>query len=258
MGKDAILLISFGTTYDETREKTINNIEKAISEKYPSYALVQAYTSSMIIRSLSKRGMKIFNVKEALQKLVDDGIENLHIQSTHIICGDEYEKMLRMVSEYEDKFKTITVGKPLFADHSDVETFTNIISKAFPLEEDEALVLMGHGTEHEINKVYEEIKAEFDKKGFQNILVGTVEAKPDIEDIIEALKEMKPKKVKLTPLMLVAGDHATNDMAGDEDDSWKTIIANEGIEVEVILKGLGEYEEIRTIYMNHLEESMKQ
>lgn len=257
MGKDAILLVSFGTTYDETREKSINKIEKAISEKYPSYAMVQAYTSSMIIRSLSKRGMKIFNVKEALQQLLDDGIENVHIQSTHVIRGEEYEKMLHMISEYEGKFKRITVGKPLFADGSDVERFTEVISKAFPLTEDEALVLMGHGTAHEINKIYEEIKAEFDKKGFRNILIGTVEAKPDIEDILEALKELKPKKVKLTPLMLVAGDHATNDMAGDEEDSWKTMISQEGIEVEVILKGLGEYEEIRDIYIDHLEKSLE-
>lgn len=258
LGKKAILVVSFGTSYNDTRQKTIDAIENDIKNAYPDYEIIRAFTSQTIINKLKERdSLVIYNVKEAMEKLIKDGFDTVICQPTHIMNGYEYDDMVSEVSEYKSKFKFLAFGTPLLTSTKDYKAVANILSNEIPeLQINEALVFMGHGTEHYANSAYAALDYHFKDNGNKNIFVGTVEGYPDLDTILKQMKSFNPKKIYLMPLMVVAGDHATNDMAGDEQDSWKITFKKQGYEVEVILKGLGEIQAIRQIYINHVKDAI--
>lgn len=257
--KKAILVVSFGTSYHETRKKTIDACGSKIKESFKDYDFYRAFTSGMIINKLRKRDkMEIYNPLEVLEQLYKAGYEEVVVQSLHIICGDEYNKLKDMVSEYEDKFEKISLGRPLLTYIDDYrETVLAVKQDLDKMDIDEAIVFMGHGTEHESHSAYPAIEYMFRDYGI-NAFVGTVEGYPELEQVIKKLKDKNIKTVDLLPFMLVAGDHAINDMASDEEDSWKTILENEGFHVKVHLKGLGENPYIQEKFRNHAIDCMKE
>lgn len=254
--KKALLVVSFGTSYKETREKTLDVIERELSEAAEGYDFKKAFTSYMIMKKLKNRdGIHIDNAKEAMEKLVAEGYEEVIVQPTHILNGDEYEKMNRLMEPFIDSFNSVKVGKPMLTTSEDYDlTVEAIMDEVGALAEDEALVLMGHGTGHFSDSAYAALDYRFKARGYKNVFVGTVEGFPEIDDLMPLVKEYNPKTIKLLPFMIVAGDHATNDMASDEEDSWKTIFLNEGFQVEIILRGLGEFAGIRDIFKQHMLE----
>ena len=243
--KKAILVTSFGTSHRDTREKCLDLIQREVEEKYGSENVERAYTSRIIRRIIEKNeGVHIFDQEEGLKVLKDRGFEEIITMSLHILDGIEYSKL-------DDKFGKIS--KPLLADDEDFEKIVE--NKEFnDLEDDDAIVFMGHGTESEADYAYQKLQDEYLKAGKNNIFIATVEGKVTIEDIIEKMKEKDFKRILLKPLMIVAGDHAKNDMSSDDEDSWKTILKNEGYEVTAVLKGMGEYKFIREMFMDKLKE----
>ena len=257
--KKAILVVSFGTSYHETRKKTIEACENKIKESFKDYDFYRAFTSGMIINKLKKRdNMFIDNPSEALEKLYNAGYQEVVVQSLHIICGDEYNKLKDMVAQYEDKFDKISIGRPLLTYIDDYRETVEAVKKDLDkMDIDEAVVFMGHGTEHESHASYPAIEYMFRDYGI-NAFVGTVEGYPELEQVIKKLKNRNIKTVDLLPFMLVAGDHAINDMASDEEDSWKTILEKEGFNVKVHVKGLGENPYIQEKFKNHALDCMKE
>ena len=257
--KKAILVVSFGTSYHETRKKTIEACENKIKESFKDYDFYRAFTSGMIINKLKKRdNMFIDNPSEALEKLYNAGYKEVVVQSLHIICGDEYNKLKDMVAQYEDKFDKISIGRPLLTYIDDYRETVEAVKKDLDkIDIDEAVVFMGHGTEHESHSSYPAIEYMFRDYGI-NAFVGTVEGYPELEQVIKKLKNRNIKTVDLLPFMLVAGDHAINDMASDEEDSWKTILEKEGFNVKVHVKGLGENPYIQEKFKNHALDCMKE
>ena len=257
--KKAILVVSFGTSYHETRKKTIEVCENKIKESFKDYDFYRAFTSGMIINKLKKRdNMFIDNPSEALEKLYNAGYQEVVVQSLHIICGDEYNKLKDMVAQYEDKFDKISIGRPLLTYIDDYRETVEAVRKDLDkMDIDEAVVFMGHGTEHESHSSYPAIEYMFRDYGI-NAFVGTVEGYPELEQVIKKLKNRNIKTVDLLPFMLVAGDHAINDMASDEEDSWKTILEKEGFNVKVHVKGLGENPYIQEKFKNHALDCMKE
>lgn len=258
--KKALLAVSFGTSHADTREKTIGAIEKNFAEAFPEYEVRRAFTSGMILKVLEKRdGIVIDNVAEAMNRLLSDGFDEVFVQPTHVIPGDEYDAMVADVMMFEDRFDQITIGTPLLYHTEDYRKVIHAVMEQFPdLSPKEALVLMGHGTEHPINAVYAALDYHCKDMGYTNVFIGTVEGYPDLETVRRQVEAYQPEKVILMPLMVVAGDHAVNDMAGEEEDSWKTVFENAGYEVNCVLKGLGEFQSIRDIYLEHAAEAMKQ
>ena len=214
----------------------------------------------MILKVLLKRdGIRIDTVQEALNRLAVDGFTEIFVQPTHVINGDEYEKMMEDIRCIQDQFEDIKVGAPLLTETSDYQKVVQEIIRGIPpFGKNEALVLMGHGTEHHVNAVYAAMDYHFKVMGYSNVFVGTVEAFPDIEVVLNQVNTYKPEKIILLPLMVVAGDHACNDMAGEEEDSWKNIFEAAGYQVDCILRGLGEFKGIRDIYLQHLAAIMVQ
>ena len=257
--KKAILVVSFGTSYHETRKKTIEACENKIKESFKDYDFYRAFTSGMLINKLKKRdNMFIDNPSEALEKLYNAGYQEVVVQSLHIICGDEYNKLKDMVAQYEDKFDKISIGRPLLTYIDDYRETVEAVKKDLDkMDIDEAVVFMGHGTEHESHSSYPAIEYMFRDYGI-NAFVGTVEGYPELEQVIKKLKNRNIKTVDLLPFMLVAGDHAINDMASDEEDSWKTILEKEGFNVKVHVKGLGENPYIQEKFKNHALDCMKE
>lgn len=259
MKDTALLVVSFGTTYRETREKTIEAIERDMIAAFPEADFKRAFTSGMIIGRIKHlEGVHINNVSEAMDEIVREGYKKILIQPTHIINGEEFEKMLGMILPYVDKFEKVKIGKPMLTSSQDyakvVDIIVDDVKKSVGLDEDEALVLMGHGTEHYTDAAYAALDYRFKAMGYKNVFVGTVEGYPQIDEVLNMVREFGAKKVKLMPFMIVAGDHAINDMAGDEEDSWKAVFEDEGMKVQCILKGLGEIEGIRQMYVEHLKE----
>lgn len=252
--KKAILVVSFGTSYAETRDKTIGAIERDIQAAYPDYEVRRAFTSGMILKVLAKRdGLHIDNVKEAMERLSADGFQSVYVQPTHILNGEEYDDMVKVVEEHKEQFEIVEIGAPLLTHTPDYQkTIEGLMAEFGPLQESEALVLMGHGTAHHVNAVYAALDYHFKAMGHSNVFVGTVEAYPTIEDVLKQLEENLPEKVQLLPFMVVAGDHACNDMAGDEEGSWKEVLKEAGYDVSCALKGLGEFPSIRKIYVEHV------
>ena len=254
--KKAILAVSFGTSHLDTMEKTIGAIEKELSGAFPDRALYRAFTSGMIIRKLKlDLHLEIDSVEEAVKRMREDGIEDVLIQPTHIIHGFEYEKMMEQIEPYRTGFQTVRIGEPLLATMEDYEEAVRQIMEEAGLEQEETLVLMGHGTEHHTNAAYPALDYTFWAKGYPNVVVGTVEGFPEMDEVLKKLKERKAKKILLMPFMIVAGDHAKNDMAGEEADSWKSILEQAGYEVRPVLKGLGEIPGIRKMFVRHAREA---
>ena len=256
IGENEILVVSFGTSFNDSRRLTIGGIENAIREAFPDWSVRRAFTSQIIIDHVNKRdGVKIDNVKEALDRAVDNGVKNLVVQPTHLMAGLEYHDLEEEVMSYADAFESITMGENLLAEDGDFEEVAKIIT-ARTAEYDDgetAICFMGHGTEAESNAVYAKMQEVLTADGFENYFVGTVEATPSLEDVMAAVGEGEYKRVVLMPLMVVAGDHANNDMAGDEEDSWKSQFEAEGYSVECVLEGLGQQPEIQELYVEHLQ-----
>ena len=242
--KKAILVTSFGTSHKDTRKKCLDSIQREVEEKYGNENVERAYTSGIIRRIIEKNeGIHIFDQKEGLKVLKDKGFEEIITMSLYILDGIEYSKL-------DDKFGKIS--KPLLADDEDFKKIVE--NKEFnDLEGDDAIVFMGHGTEIEADYAYQKLQEEYLKAGKNNIFIATVDGKVTIKDVIEKMKGKGFKKILLKPFMIVAGDHAKNDMSSDDEDSWKTILKNEGYEVTSVLKGMGEYEFIRKMFMDKLE-----
>ncbi len=254
----AILVVSFGTSYNDSRDITIGAVEEAIAGAFPEYEVRRAFTAQIIIDKLAERDdLEIDNVTKALDRAVADGIKTLIVQPTHLMNGLEYADLVKELESYKSDFDKVALGEPLLTSDGDYEAVVSAITNAtkeFDQGDETAIVFMGHGTEAEANQVYSTMQEKLTEAGFGNYYIGTVEAAPNLEDVMALLKEKGTyKKVVLEPLMVVSGDHANNDMAGDEEDSWKTILTQEGYEVECVLKGLGELPEIQQVYVEHTQ-----
>ena len=250
--KKAILVVSFGTTFPETRDKNIAAVARRVAAQWPECPVYEAWTSSMIMRALEKRGEHVDNVPEALARMAADGITDIKVLPTHLLYGDEYDKMCAFLDEGRGNFASITVAAPLLASDDDLRAVLSAVAEGVETADDEALVLMGHGTPHFCNTVYAAMDYHAKATGLHHVFVGTVEAFPDLDTLIEAVRRSGCTRAVLTPLMLVAGDHANNDMASDEEDSWKTRFTQAGIPARAVIRGLGEYEKILDLYEAHL------
>ena len=251
--KKAILAVSFGTSFQETREKTIDRIEADLAAAYPEYTLYRAWTSKMIVAKLKARdGVVVPTVSEAVKQMIADGVQELIVQPTHIING--MDLMKEAVLARKEAFEKIAFGAPLLTTTEDNMAVLQAVMSEFPaLAEDEALVFMGHGTTHYANTVYAALDYTFKDLGYTRTFLGTVEAYPSMESLKKQLRALAPKKVILAPFMVVAGDHANNDMSGEDEDSWKSQFETEGYQVSCVLKGLGEYPGVRKVYVSHAE-----
>ncbi len=249
-----ILVISFGTSYDDTREKNIDALVKHIAEKKEKYSVYQAFTSNMIRKKLAGRGIQIPDTKEALEQMKKDGITDVYILPTLLLYGEEYEKMCRMVESKEEEFASIHMAAPLLRDEKDYGIVLDAIYQDTNVDSDTALILMGHGTEHFFNAVYGALNFMAKEKDYHNLYICTVEAYPTFGDAVNWAVKSGYKKAMLAPLMLVAGDHSVNDMASEEEDSLHSLLKEKGIAVESIIKGLAEYKAIKELYVSHLEE----
>lgn len=250
----AILVVSFGTSYNETRGKTIDVIEDNIAKAYPDYTIYHAWTSKMILNKILKRdNLVIPNVKEAMEQLIADGMDEVIVQPTHVINGIENDIMKEDVLSFSEQISSIRFGTPLLTTMEDNTMVIEALMDEFAsLEKDSVLVFMGHGTTHYANAIYAALDYTFKDYGWSNVFLGTVEAYPTVETILRKVRGYNPKKVILTPFMIVAGDHATNDMASDNPDSWRSQFEEAGFEVECVMKGLGEYSGIRDIFIRHI------
>ena len=254
IGEKELLVVSFGTSYNDSRRLTIGGIEAALEEAFPDFSVRRAFTSQIIIDHVQKRdGVAIDNVAQALERAAENGVKTLVVQPTHLMNGFEYEELMQELAQYADAFDAVAVGEPLLTSEEDFSAVADAIIEATARYDDgeTAIVFMGHGTEAESNSVYAKMQNVLSAKGAEHYYIGTVEAEPDLDTVVEACKAGGYKRVVLQPLMIVAGDHANNDMAGEEADSWKSVLEQEGFEVECILEGLGQMESIRQLFAEH-------
>lgn len=255
--KQAILAVSFGTTYPDTLEKTIAATEAALAEAYPGWPVYRAFTSGIILKKLRQRdGVEIDNVAQAMARLEREGYTQVAVQSTHVMHGEEYEKMLAQLEPYKLTME-IAVGAPLLHAQADYEAVADALLSWLPLPGDgEALVLMGHGTAHFANSAYAQMEHVLQSR-CPRIYIATVEGYPTLDSVAEQLqRQPEIRRLTLAPFMLVAGDHARNDMAGGED-SWKEVLEGKGYEVACILQGLGECPAIQKLFVAHCGEAME-
>ncbi len=276
IGEKEILVVSFGTSFNDSRVADIGGIEKAIQEANPDWSVRRAFTAQIIINHVQARdGEAIDNVEQALQRAVDNGVKQLVIQPTHLMHGAEYDELVEAVAAYEDKFESVSIAEPLLgevgADASVINADKQAVAEAITAQAVEAagydsldaaaqdgtaFVFMGHGTSHNAKVTYSQMQSQMKELGYDNVFIGTVEGEPEetaCEAVMEAVKEAGYSKVVLRPLMVVAGDHANNDMAGDEDDSWKSMFTASGDfdSVETQIAGLGEIGTVQQLYVAH-------
>ena len=252
----AILVVSFGTSFNQNRSETICAVENALAEAFPEYDVRRAFTAQIIIDKLARRDDVIIdNVEQALDRAVADGVKTLVVQPTHLMHGFEYNDLSDALAEYADAFEKLVLAEPLLTTDDDFSRVADAITAATESYDDgeTAICFMGHGTEADSNVVYGQMQEVLTGKEKANYYVGTVEATPSLDDVVAAVKEGSYKKVVLEPLMVVAGDHANNDMAGDDDDTWKSVFEAEGYEVECVLRGLGSFEEVQKLYVEHTQ-----
>lgn len=247
----AILVTSFGTSYEYALERSIAAIENDFAVEFPDCDVFRAFNCERIINILSKRGVKIDSMDEALKKILKAGYEEVIIQPTHLIGGVEYDKLCGIAKNYEGSFQQFKVGVPLLSSPEDIDKICRFFHKKF-CGENRLLVLTGHGTKRTDCAEYADMNKMCAQLGYNDIFVSTVEAAAEIDDVLDRLRSLGSKKALLTPLMLTAGGHANKDMAGSQPDSWKSMLETAGIEVETIIKGVGEYPEIRSLYIEHL------
>ncbi|WP_026507456.1 sirohydrochlorin cobaltochelatase [Butyrivibrio sp. MC2013] len=277
IGENEILVVSFGTSFNESRSLDIKGIEDALAEAYPDWSVRRAFTAQIIINHVQARdGEKIDNVEQALERAVNNGVKNLLIQPTHLMHGAEYDELTEAVAGYEDKFETVKIAEPLLgevgADASQINedktrvaeyvvnaavaasSYDSIDAAA---EDKTAFIFLGHGTSHTANVTYDQMQTAFESLGHSNVFVGTVEGEPEdteIENVIDRIKEAGFEKIIIRPLMVVAGDHAHNDMAGDDEDSWKSMLTEAGFSVDCQIEGLGRIPDVQALYIEHLGE----
>lgn len=256
IGENELMVVSFGTSFNDSRRLTIGAIEEAMESAFPEYSVRRGFTSQIIIDHVKDRdGEIIDNVTEALDRAVDNGVKNLVIQPTHLMNGLEYADLEAEVATYADAFDQVAIGQPLLTSDEDFDAVVKAITDATAEYDDgeTAICYMGHGTEADSNAVYQKMQDELTEAGFTNYFVGTVEATPSLDDVLAAVQAGEYKKVVLRPLMIVAGDHANNDMAGDEEDTWKTTFTDAGYEVECVVNGLGELPAIQELLVQHAQ-----
>lgn len=256
IGENELLVLSFGTSYNDSRRLTIGAIEDQLEKSFPDYSVRRGFTANIVIDHVEKRdGEKIDDINESLKRAVDNGVKNLVVQPTHLMNGLEYDELKSDIAQYSDAFDKIAIGQPLLSSDEDFSRVENAIvdwTKDYD-DGETAIVFMGHGTSADSNSVYQKMQDLLTKDGHTNYFVGTVEATPSLDDVMAAVKKGNYKRVILEPLMVVAGDHANNDMAGDDKDSWKSQFETAGYQVECLLRGLGENETIRQIYVEHAQ-----
>ncbi|MCF6175831.1 MAG: sirohydrochlorin cobaltochelatase [Victivallaceae bacterium] len=259
--KQAILLVAFGTSQPGAK-KAFENIEKVVSKRFSETTLRWAYTSAFIRKKLKKQGTVTYSVTEALEQLRQSGVTKVAVQSLHISLGAEFLEIITAVERFRcrpDTFEKITIGMPLLNSQTDIDKFYQALTKVIPAERKSTagVVLLGHGNGHsgigDMTYIATDYKL---KQKDKNIYVGTVEGKPNFEDVKQRLIANKIKTIYMLPLMVVAGDHANNDMAGPEADSWKSLLTKQGIKCYPILKGLGENDAIAEIFADHLQAAL--
>ena len=281
IGDNELLVVSFGTSFNGSRAADIGGIEKALQTAYPDWSVRRAFTAQIIINHVQARDdEKIDNMDQALQRAVDNGVKNLVVQPTHLMHGAEYDELTEAVESYKDKFESVTIAEPLLGEVGDSDDAVNDDKKAVAeaitaeavktagydsLEVAEAdgtaFVFMGHGTSHTAKISYSQMQSQMNDLGYNNVFIGTVEGEPEdtaCEAVIEKIKEAGYKKVVLRPLMVVAGDHANNDMAGDDEDSWKSQFEASGAfdKIDTQIAGLGEIAAIQDLYVAHTKAAM--
>ena len=254
--KKALVIVSFGTTYEKGRQ-SIDAVEHALAQAAEGYDVFRAYTSSIVRKVLQKRGETVPSLEEALEKLANEAYDTVLVQPTHLLCGSEYDEKIRApYQQYAGRFRYIALGRPLVAENDDLLRLAEILAALKPGDAD-ALLLMGHGTAHFANMVYPAMQTALRLQGHPNVIVGTVEGWPTLENAIDELHALGAKRVELRPMMLVAGDHAQNDMAGDDADSWKNRLTAAGFDVHCTVEGLGELEAVQKLYVEHLKAELK-
>ena len=281
IGDNELLVVSFGTSFNGSRAEDIGGIEKALQTAYPDWSVRRAFTAQIIINHVQARDdEKIDNMDQALQRAVNNGVKNLVVQPTHLMHGAEYDELTEAVESYKDKFESVTIAEPLLGEVGDSDDAVNDDKKAVAeaitaeavktagydsLEVAEAdgtaFVFMGHGTSHTAKISYSQMQSQMNDLGYNNVFIGTVEGEPEdtaCEAVIEKIKEAGYKKVVLRPLMVVAGDHANNDMAGDDEDSWKSQFKASGAfdKIDTQIAGLGEIAAIQDLYVAHTKAAM--
>ena len=259
IGDNELLVVSFGTSFNDSRRLTIGGIEGALAEAIPDFSVRRAFTAQIIIDHVERRdGIHIDNVTEALDRALANGVKTLVVQPTHLMHGYEYDELMETLAPYADSFLNVIVSEPLLTSDDDFQRVAQIMVDVTKEYDDgqTAIIYMGHGTEHEYNKVYAQMQQVLTDMGAENYYIGTVEAEPSLEDVMTAIEGKGYTRVVLRPMMVVAGDHANNDMAGDEEDSWKSILTEAGYEVVCVLEGLGQLPEIQQIYVEHAQAAM--
>jgi sirohydrochlorin cobaltochelatase len=253
-----ILLVAFGSS-EQSAQVSFENIDKRVRKVYPDTEVRWAYTSHIIRKKLAKQGIRLDSPEVALAKMADDGFTHVAVQSLHTIPGAEYHDLRRVVGAFKQmgEFEMVILGYPLLASQEDIEKTVAAILATIPSgrEKDEGVVLMGHGTHHPANAYYSALNFQLQLQD-PNVIVGTVEGYPEIDLILQMLQERNITKVYLLPFMSVAGDHAKNDMAGDEEDSWKSIVTGAGIECIPVLKGTAEFDVFVDIWVEHIDGPM--
>ena len=282
IGENEILVVSFGTSFNESRAEDIKGIEDALQEAYPDWSVRRAFTAQIIINHVQARDNEfIDNVDQALERAVNNGVKNLVVQPTHLMHGAEYDELMEALANYEDKFESVAVAEPLLGSVGSDATVINADKKAVAIavaeaaakdagfdsikamqEAGVALVLMGHGTAHEAKVSYSQMQTQMNELGYDNVFIGTVEGEPEeteCENVLDAVAEAGYKTVILRPLMVVAGDHANNDMAGEDEDSWLSLFNASGKfdEIDTQISGLGRIEEIQKLYVEHTKNVLK-
>ena len=258
IGKDELLVVSFGTSYNDNRVATIGAIENALEKAFPGYSVRRGFTANIIIEHVYRRdGERIDDMTDALERAKANGVENLLVQPTHLMNGWEYGDLVKELESYAGDFKSIKIGAPLLTTDEDYAAVAEAMVKATAEFDDgkTAICYMGHGTEAASNGVYDRMQKLLTDGGHTNYFVGTVEAHPDVEDVLKLVQAGKYERVVLRPMMIVAGDHANNDMAGDDEDSWKSVFTEAGYEVVSEIKGLGELEGIQQLLVSHAKDA---
>lgn len=274
IGENELLVVSFGTSYNDSRVNDIKSIEDALQEAYPDWSVRRAFTAQIIINHIQARdGEKIDNMTQALERAVANGVKNLVVQPTHLMHGAEYDEMCAAIDEYRDQFESVSIAEPLLGEVGSDATVINAdkeaVAKAITAaaveasgfdsleaakEAGAAFVFMGHGTAHVAKVSYSQMSAQMQNLGYENVFIGTVEGEPEetaCESVIEKVRAAGYTTVILRPLMVVAGDHANNDMAGSDDDSWKPMFEDAGFTVDCQIAGLGGIADIQTLYIAH-------
>lgn len=255
--KKGILVVSFGTSYGDTLKKTIGAIEESIDKAFDGYKVYRAFTSRIIKAKLDNQGTPVYNAEQAFEAMIKDGVtDEIIVQPTYVINGIEYDMLTEEIEKYRKYFKTVKCGTPLLTKPDDYRELATIIKEEFPTDNGEALVLMGHGSEHHANSAYPAFEYALNEIGYYKAYVGTVEGYPSLKELKAKLKKNNIKKVCLVPLMIVAGDHANNDMIGSKN-SWKSELEEENYNVRYYLRGLGELKGVQNMFIKHIQESFE-